>query len=104
MQREADDYWAGRARDLNYPLPRTSTTRGHFVPAGASDALLPASIRGVESGLHNMPGGGRVVLVDRREAGTFYMVYATELIDEAILYTGLFSLLFSLLTTYLISW
>ncbi|MEH6419441.1 sensor histidine kinase [Pseudomonas sp. CGJS7] len=104
MQREADDYWAGRARNPNYPLPRTSTTRGHFVPAGASDSILPASMRGAESGLHNLPGGGRVVLVDRREGGSFYMVYATELIDEAILYTGLFSLLFSLLTTYLISW
>lgn len=33
MQREADDYWAGRTRDVDYPLPRTSTTRGHFVPA-----------------------------------------------------------------------
>jgi len=104
MQREADDYWDGRKRDPSYPLPRTSTTRGHFVPTGASDSVLPAQMRAVGSGLHNLPGGGKVVLVDRREAGSFYLVYATSLIDEAILYTGLFSLLFSLLTTYLISW
>ena len=41
MQREADDYWDGRKRDPAYPLPRTSTTRGHFVPTGASDSVLP---------------------------------------------------------------
>lgn len=104
MQREANDYWAGRQREADYPLPRTSTTHGYFVPTHGSDAHVPAAARGLEDGLHQMPGRSQVVLVDHRPSGTFYMTYSSELVDEAILQTGLVSLLLSLLTTYLISW
>ena len=30
---EAADYWAGRATNPDYPLPRTSTVTSYFVPA-----------------------------------------------------------------------
>lgn len=105
MQREADAFWAGHARDPQHPLPITSTTAGYFIPAGASDAALPPVARGASrEGLNELPHDERVMLVDRRPEGSFYLLYSSELIDEAIIFTGLASLLLSLLTMYLISW
>ncbi|MEG3790433.1 HAMP domain-containing sensor histidine kinase [Lysobacter sp. CCNWLW3] len=105
MQREADAFWAGHARDPQHPLPITSTTAGYFIPAGASDAALPPVARGASrEGLNELPHDERVMLVDRRAEGSFYLLYSSELIDEAIIFTGLASLLLSLLTMYLISW
>lgn len=105
MQREADAFWAGQARNPQHPLPITSTTVGYFVAAGASEERLPTVARGiVRQGLNELPGDERVMLVDRRKAGTFYLLYSSELIDEAIVFTGLASLLLSLLTMYFISW
>lgn len=105
MQREADAFWAGHARDPRHPLPITSTTAGYFIPAGASDAALPPVARGASrEGLNELPRDERVMLVDRRPEGSFYLLYSSELIDEAIIFTGLASLLLSLLTMYLISW
>lgn len=105
MQREADAFWAGHARDPRHPLPITSTTAGYFIPAGASDAALPPVARGASrEGLNELPHDERVMLVDRRPEGSFYLLYSSELIDEAIIFTGLASLLLSLLTMYLISW
>ncbi|UHQ24250.1 HAMP domain-containing histidine kinase [Lysobacter sp. 5GHs7-4] len=105
MQREADAFWAGHARDPAHPLPRTSTTDGYFIPTGAGNDALPEAARGTSrQGLNELPHDERVMLVDRREAGTFYLLYSSELIDEAIAFTGLASLLLSLLTMYLISW
>lgn len=105
MQREADAFWAGHARDPRHPLPITSTTAGYFIPAGASNEVLPVAARGTSrQGLNELPNDERVMLVDRRAEGTFYLLYSSELIDEAIAFTGLASLLLSLLTMYFISW
>lgn len=109
MHREADLWWAARAGQSGLALPHTSTFVGHFVPAGAQDADLPAWLRGLSPGRHRVevqgqPGLKYDVLVDRRAEGTLYLTFEAGHIDRAILWTGLASLLLSLAATYLMSW
>ncbi len=105
MQDEADKFWAGRGGDPVYPLPVSSSMNGYFVPAGDRPGDdLPSALRDLDPGLHPFPGQQRMVYVDRSAQGTFYVTYGTLLVDRAILYTGLASLLLTLLATYLISW
>lgn len=107
MQREADDYWAGRAVDPEYPLPQSSSMTGYLEVAGAPVSVgpaLPAGLRELDPGLHPFPAQARMVYVDDKPQGRFYLTFNSALVDRSILYTGLASLLLSLLATYLISW
>lgn len=108
MHREADLWWAGHDGGSAFELPRTSTFSGYFVPAGAQ-AELPAPLQALLPGRHRIEFDGRPgtvydVLVDRREAGTLYLALHAGHIDQAILWTGLASLLLSLAATYLMTW
>ena len=104
MQREVDEYWAHARDDADYPLPLTSSLTGYVDRPGAPSRTLPAGLRALPPGLHPLPEQGRMVYVDDRAEGRFYVTFASSLVDRAILYMGLVSLLLSLLATYLISW
>lgn len=109
MQREADVWWASHAAGGPVELPHTSTFAGYFEPAGSDGGSAPAWVRGLAPGRHRVevdgrPGEKRDVLVDRREAGTFYLTFEAGHVDRAILWTGLASLLLSLAATYLMTW
>ena len=104
MQQEVDQYWKNVQVDPGYPLPRTSSMVGYVdLPDGPS-AELPPGVRDLPPGLHPLPEQQQMVYVDERAEGRFYITFASALVDRAILYTGLASLLISLLATYLISW
>ncbi|OHE85254.1 MAG: hypothetical protein A2579_06880 [Lysobacterales bacterium RIFOXYD1_FULL_69_11] len=104
MQREVDEYWEKVQVDPGYPLPLTSSMTGYVDLPEAPSAELPKGLRELPPGLHPWPEQGRMVYIDDRAQGRFYLTFASSLVDRAILYTGLLSLLLSLLATYLISW
>ncbi|MFP7723462.1 sensor histidine kinase [Lysobacter sp. A3-1-A15] len=104
MQREVDQYWAGVGSDPDYPLPLTSSLAGYVDRPGAPSPDLPPVLRSLGPGLHPFPDQERMVYVDDRAEGRFYLTFASALVDRAIVFTGLVSLLLSLLATYLISW
>lgn len=118
LDAEADTFWAGRAADPAYPLPKTATLTGYIVPAGAGQRAVPEYMRGLSAGRHRVtppvaPRPDRafrersideVVLVETRGADTFYLSFESGHIDRAIGLTGLVSLVLSLLATYLVTW
>lgn len=104
MRGEIDDFWAARAVDPSYPLPRTASMTGYLDRPGQPSTDLPPGLRGLEPGLHPFAPMERMVLVDMRPQGTLYLTFSSALVDLAILYTGLVSLLLSLLVIWLMSW
>ena len=109
MRAEAVHFWDGHAADPAFPLPKTSTMRGYFEPAGGREANLPEAIRRLDPGMYDWsviePGQPRrAVYVDRRPEGIFYVTFHSTLIDRAILLTAAVSLLLALLAIYWVSW
>ena len=104
LQREAQSFWNERSVDPAYPLPRHSLMTGYLEQAGTTNRVLPEGIRGMPEGLHAFPPGPRVVFVDRRAEGAFYMVFKPRLIDRAIFWTGGVALFLALMVVYLASW
>ncbi|MEG3191148.1 sensor histidine kinase [Lysobacter sp. D1-1-M9] len=106
MQREADDFWTGHRLDPSHPLPLTSSVTGYLDLPGAPSADLPPQLRTLDPGLHAFSEQARMVYIDEdeRSDGRFYVTFTSALVDRAILYTGLVSLLLSLLATYLTTW
>lgn len=104
MQEEADAFWEARRHNPAHALPSTATLTAYLERRFSPSQDLPDYLRDFEQGLHTFPMQQRTVFVDHREKGSLYLVFSTTLIDQAILYTSLASLLLSLLATYLISW
>src|SRR5690606_24332034 len=69
LRAEADEFWNGRARDTDYPLPRSSTMQGYFVTAGQSATTVPGELRRFGTGISDLPGGNRKLIVDERPQG-----------------------------------
>lgn len=105
VQAEADNYWDARARDPDFPLPHTSAAVGYFVPAGdavASDGV-PMAFRSRPVGLHDLPGGVKL-LVDERREGRLYIAMSFPLLERVVLRTGLAAMVMALLAIYAVSW
>ncbi|MGH8031225.1 MAG: sensor histidine kinase [Luteimonas sp.] len=109
MHAEADNYWAGRALDPGYALPRTTTVRGYFVgkdeTGGAEQRSPPPSaLRAFASGMHDLPEGGARLLVDDTVQGRLYLVMRFDALDGVIRWTAALSALLALLAVYAVSW
>lgn len=107
LRQEARDFWAARADDPQHPLPRTSTLQGYFVAAGDADvSVLPDALRTLPVGIHDMPSIERTskVLVDERPQGRLVIQASFRLVERVVLWTGLVSLLLSLLAICAVSW
>lgn len=103
---EADAVFAAPAHRRAALLPRATTMRAWFMPTGTSDASLPTELVALGPGLHDIDTGAPMdtVYVDRRPAGTFIARFSSDIVDKAILLTGLLGLLLSLAAVYLMSW
>ncbi|RNF84188.1 sensor histidine kinase [Montanilutibacter psychrotolerans] len=104
MRTEAAAFWAGYRDDPAYPLPHTSTMRGYLQRPGTDHLADLPGFDGLGPGIHAVVGADRYVYIEDTAQGRLYLTYATGLVARAIVYTGLVSLLLSLLATYLISW
>ncbi len=105
VRAEADAYWTAQARDPDYPLPRTTSVSGYFVPADAPERTrtLPLRLRALPDGYHDLPGRMKA-LVESRPAGRLYLMMAFPLLDRVVWWTGLVSMLMALLAIYAVSW
>lgn len=101
---EAATFWAEKAVRAPSPMPENSRMRSYFVPAGASAASVPVSLRTRAPGIYVPLWGSPVVLVERRAAGTLYLSFNPALSDDAVFWTGGLSLLLALAVTYLSAW
>ncbi|CAN5682808.1 HAMP domain-containing sensor histidine kinase [soil metagenome] len=105
VRAEADAYWTARARDPDYPLPRTTSVSGYFVPADAPELTrtLPVRLRELPDGYHDLPGRMKA-LVEARPRGRLYLMMSFPLLDRVVWWTGLVSMLMALLAIYAVSW
>ncbi|MBN6149942.1 HAMP domain-containing histidine kinase [Xanthomonas sp. AmX2] len=103
MRQEADHYWRLYASDRGQPPPDSHALRGYVVPAGRSDAAVPAPLRALRPGLHERSGGD-LVLVDQRPAGRLYLVFLGAQADQLAFWFGLVPALLTLLAVSVVGW
>ena len=103
-QAEADEFFMRRASDAGAPVPRSRIIQGWFVPAGGDDASLPAEIRDLAPGFHELPEDRLAVRVERREPGTLYLSYDRNGLDELLLAFVLLPSAVALVVVLLVSW
>ena len=85
-QAEVEDFFMRRASDPAYPVPNSRNVDGWFVPAGGTADAVPEPLRALSPGFHEVPEQEQAVRIERRPAGTLYLVYDRGNIDR-LLYT-----------------
>jgi hypothetical protein len=70
------------AHDANYPLPHGRNFSSWFVPAGETNERVPAFIRPLQPGHHELEERDLLVRVVREPAGTLDLAYDQERIDR----------------------
>ena len=103
---EASDYWAGRASDPDYPLPRTSTVSAFFVPAGEDLDAIPQGFRALPDGIHQLKLSSvpHKLLIESRPEGRLYLSMAFGLVDRVLQMSALVSLLLAVAAIGVVSW
>src|SRR3546814_12906041 len=84
LRSEAGEFWSGRARDADYPLPRSSTMHGYFTTGQQPAAGVPHEPRPLGVGISELPGGNRTLHIDARPQGRLYPVMPFAMLDTAI--------------------
>ena len=70
LKDEARHYWELHQASPVQPPPNTYTLRGYLVEAGYSNLSVPAQLRPLPPGFHDLVDAGQLVWVDRQPAGT----------------------------------
>lgn len=102
VRSEAARFWS--APDPVRALLNGRMMRSYFVPAGRGEASLPAELRGLQPGLSQVRPLERTAYVEDRAAGRFVLVADTGMVDRAVLWTVLGSMLLALTTSYAMAW
>src|SRR3546814_11082992 len=77
LRSEAGQFWSGRARDVDYPLPRSSTMHGYFTTGQQPAAGVPDELRRFGVGIAELPGGNRNLIIDERPQARLYRELST---------------------------
>ncbi|MGV1109556.1 sensor histidine kinase [Xanthomonas translucens] len=104
MREEAAHYWRLHAQSPAQPPPNSHTLRGYLVPAGQSDAAVPAELRGLDLGLHENRPGGEMVLVDETTAGRLYLVFLRAQAQRLAFWFGIVPALLTLIAVVVVGW
>jgi signal transduction histidine kinase len=101
--REAQRFWSEHASQAAGPLLSGRVFQSYFMPPDGGFDALPPTMRDLPTGLSQL-SFDRFVYVDDREQGRFILAIDTELVDLVIMWTALGSLLFALMTSYVMAW
>jgi len=85
LAQEANHYWETRAVDPTHRAPQARLMRGYAVDRGGSASSLPAYLRGLPPGKHDLQSPALEVLVDERPEGRLYLTYPSERARELTL-------------------
>jgi signal transduction histidine kinase len=80
LQDEAAYFWEHRAANPGHDAPDSAILHGYVVPIGASAEALPAPLRMLKPGLHDLPD--LLVLVEQRDDVRLYLTYPRSKIDR----------------------
>ena len=104
LKEEAGYYWQLHEASPVQPPPNTQNIRGYLLESGQSALSLPANLRNLEPGFHELPKDDQLVLVDVRPAGRLYLVFLRSRAEMLAFWFGIVPVLLTLLAVYGASW
>lgn len=104
LREEAAYYWTLHEASPVQPPPNTQNIRGYLLERGQSSLSLPANLRTLEPGFHELPDDDQLVLVDAREEGRLYLVFLRSRAEMLAFWFGIVPVLLTLLAVYGASW
>lgn len=104
LQEEAAYYWTLHEASPAQPPPNTHNVRGYLLEAGRSPLALPASLRGLAPGFHELADHDQLVWVDARPQGHLYLVFLRSRAQMLAFWFGIVPVLLTLLAVYGASW
>ena len=104
LQEEAQHYWQLYEASPVQPPPNTYNLRGYLVEAGFSSLSLPENLRMLQPGFHDLEAAGQLVWVDRRPAGTLYLVFLRSQATRVELWFAVLPAMLALFAIYGATW
>ncbi len=104
LKEEAQYYWSQHAQSADAPPPNTRNIRGYLLAAGQPAEQLPAELRPLEPGFHELKKAGQLVLVDQQPAGRLYLMFPRSQAERAAFWLGVLPVVLVLLAIYGLSW
>ena len=101
---EAAHFWSGRAANPEYPVPSSANTVAYLVTPGQDPLKVPKEFRAYPPGLHALPDGNQILLVQDRQPGRLYLAMSFGLLNHVIHWMGLISAALALLAIYIATW
>ncbi len=104
LQEEAGYYWQLHEASPVQPPPNTQNIRGYLLETGQSPLSLPANLRTLTPGFHELKDDDQLVLVDARPEGRLYLVFLRSRAEMLAFWFGIVPVLLTLLAVYGASW
>ncbi len=104
LQEEATHFWDLYNASEAQPPPNTFNLRGYLVVKGHSNLVLPANLRDLKPGFHELKEDDMLVLVDEKPAGRLYLVFLRSQAERMAFYFGTLPIIMTLIAIYLVSW
>ena len=104
LQDEARHFWQLYEASPAQPPPNNFSLRGYLVEAGYSNLSLPAHLRPLAPGFHDLAADGQLVWVDQQQAGTLYLVYLRDQATRVALWFAVLPAMLALFAIYGATW
>ena len=104
LQEEAAYYRELHAASPAQPPPNTRHVRGYLLETGQSPLALPAELRPLAPGFHELSDAGQLVLVDQQPGSRLYLVILRSQAQWLAFWFGVVPVLLVLLAIYGASW
>lgn len=104
LKEEAAYYWQLYDASPMQPPPNTQNIRGYLLETGRSPLSLPANLRALSPGFHELKADDQLVLVDVRPEGRLYLVFLRSRAEMLAFWFGIVPVLLTLLAVYGASW
>lgn len=104
LREEAAYYWTLHDASPSQPPPNTQNIRGYLVETGRSSLNLPANLRDLTAGFHELRRDDQLVWVDVQPQGRLYLVFLRSRAELLAFWFGIVPVLLTLLAVYGASW
>lgn len=104
LREEAAYYWTLHDASPTQPPPNTRNIRGYLLETGRSSLNLPANLRQLAPGFHELPGADQLVWVDAQPQGRLYLVFLRSRAEMLAFWFGIVPVLLTLLAVYGATW
>jgi signal transduction histidine kinase len=106
LTEEASHFWKRSEAHPAAAVPDTFNMTGFVVDAGGTKAGLPPALHALPDGYHSLPRsqGGALVLVERHQGRTLYLLFKQEQVDALAFWFGVVPLALVLIVVYVIAW